>query len=415
MRIEEQLHLTYCTNIHPGNQWSEVQANIKKFGPELKKRISPDEPFGIGLRLSNLAAEELLEKDNLSAFRNYLDKENLYVFTLNGFPYGSFHRKSVKEAVHSPDWQTDERGDYTIRLVHILSALLPADIPEGSISTSPLSYKPWVDQNDPQVWNACIHQLVRVVEELIKVRETTGQLIHIDLEPEPDGLLEDSSEVVNFFQDHLLVKGVDLLADSMNLQTNEARAYLLDHIRICLDTCHMAIEYETPSSFVNRLEKAEIKIGKIQISSALKVPFPNENQSVDAHEFIKEALLPFAESTYLHQVIQKNTDDSLQRYRDLPEALSNIKHNLKNASEWRVHFHVPVFVEAYALFLSTQQEIIDTLALQIKQPFCRHLEIETYTWEVLPDDLKDDLSHLITREFKWVQNTWSELRAGKPA
>lgn len=413
MRIEEELHLTYCTNIHPGNQWSEVKSNIEKYGPELRSRISPDEPFGIGLRLSNVAAEELLEDNNLQAFRKYLDQEKLYVFTLNGFPYGSFHRERVKEDVHSPDWRTDERGDYTIRLVHILSDLLPADVTEGSISTSPLSYKHWVDKDDQKVWDLCLNQLVRVVRELIKIRENTGQLIHIDLEPEPDGLLEDSLEVVSFFQDHLLVKGVEMLSDAMNLKTEDAREYLLDHIQVCLDTCHMAIEYEAPGPFVERLRDVGIKIGKIQISSALKVPLSKAGKSSEAQTLIKEALLPFAGSTYLHQVIQKNKDDSLKRYSDLPVALDNLKNNIDQVQEWRVHFHVPVFVESYTSFLSTQKEIIDTLALHQGQPFCTHFEIETYTWEVLPDGLKDDLTNLITQEFKWVQNTWSQLKVSE--
>ncbi|MEX0684949.1 MAG: metabolite traffic protein EboE [Balneolales bacterium] len=412
MHLGEELHLTYCTNIHPGHTWSEVQESIEHFGPELKARISPNNPFGIGLRLSNEAAVELLEDDNLIRFQKYLDKENLYIFTLNGFPYGSFHRESVKDAVHSPDWQTPERADYTIRLVHILSRLLPSNLSEGSISTSPLSYKPWVNPNDPALWESCLHQLIKVVIKLILVREKTGQIIHIDLEPEPDGLLEDSGEVVDFFQNHLLVKGVDMLSKSLGITTEKARYYLLDHICICLDTCHMAIEYETPVIFVNRLKKAGIHIGKVQISSALMVNFSSDVNAYEQQKEIKDSLKPFTESTYLHQVIQKNRDLTMIRYPDLPDALTHISQQYEDALEWRIHFHVPIFVEAYALFMSTQKEIIDTLILQNQHPFCRHFEIETYTWEVLPDTLKTDLSNLITKEFEWVINLWSSVKAG---
>lgn len=411
MKIEEQLHLTYCTNIHPGNEWNEVKANTETYGPQLKKRISPDKPFGLGLRLSNLAAEGLLEGDNLREFRNYLDKENLYVFTLNGFPYGPFHRESVKEAVHEPDWRTKERGDYTIRLARILSGLLPENITEGSISTSPLSYKPWVDKNDPSLWEKCLHQIIRVVLELIDIRKKTGNHIHIDLEPEPGGLLEESREVVDFFENHLLKKGVDMLSKTANIQGEKARQILLDHICICLDTCHMAIEYENALDFTGRLEKSGIKIGKVQISSALKIPFAGGDESSGERESIHKSLLPFVESTYLHQVIQKNIDGSYTQYKDLPEALAAIKKDPGSIAEWRVHFHVPVFVDAYASFLSTQEAIIDTLKLLRTKKFTRHLEIETYTWEVLPAELKTDIVHSISREFEWVLQTFPREKA----
>ena len=148
MRIGSDFHLTYCTNIHPGEDWAQVQSSLAAYGPRLKQQISPDAPFGIGLRLSHIASVELLEENHLQAFREQLARDGLYVFTMNGFPYGSFHRTQVKDLVHAPDWQTQERGDYTIRLARILATLLPDDVTEGSISTSPLSYKPWLWAQD---------------------------------------------------------------------------------------------------------------------------------------------------------------------------------------------------------------------------------------------------------------------------
>ena len=142
MEVGREFHLTYCTNIHPGESWSDVKKSLNQYLLEVKANVSPDHPFGVGLRLSNQAALELLESDQLDQFKNWLQKNGLYVFTLNGFPYGSFHGSVVKDNVHKPDWTTDERVEYTKQLFQILSSLVP-DYTDGGISTSPLSYKHW--------------------------------------------------------------------------------------------------------------------------------------------------------------------------------------------------------------------------------------------------------------------------------
>src|SRR5207253_2234388 len=97
-------HLTYCTNIHPGDGWAAVDANLRRFAPALKRRLSPAAPFGIGLRLSALDARELLEGDRVRELRDFLLDEGLYVALINGFPHGSFHRTVVKADVYAPDW-----------------------------------------------------------------------------------------------------------------------------------------------------------------------------------------------------------------------------------------------------------------------------------------------------------------------
>ncbi|MEX2568428.1 MAG: xylose isomerase, partial [Cyclobacteriaceae bacterium] len=114
MRIAD-FHLTYCTNIHPGESWDATFKNLKKYIPGIKSRISPDRAFAIGLRLSDEASRELTREENLVKFKNWLKEIDSYVFTLNGFPYGGFHRQVVKDEVHHPDWTTPERKDYTIR------------------------------------------------------------------------------------------------------------------------------------------------------------------------------------------------------------------------------------------------------------------------------------------------------------
>ena len=205
LATNSNLHLTYCTNIHPGETWSEVANNLKQYIPQLKARLSPHGAFGIGLRLADTAAKELLAGEDLVRFQAWLQQEDLYVFTLNGFPYGGFHHQVVKDKVYSPDWSTTERLDYTLRLIEILTALLPANL-DGGISTLPVSYKPWW-RNSPDKqrildWGSL--NLARAIAKLAEVYQNTGKLIHIDLEPEPDGMLENTSEVIDFFQDWLL-------------------------------------------------------------------------------------------------------------------------------------------------------------------------------------------------------------------
>ena len=110
---------------------------------------------------------------------------------------------------------------------------------------------------------------------------------------------------------------------------------------------------------------------------------------------------PVETETVLRQVIAREKDGSLSRFRDLPGALEGLPES--KAEEWRAHFHVPIFAEKFDLLSSTQDEITEVLLLQKKKPFAQHLEVETYTWEVLPADLRLPLQDSIIRELEWVK------------
>jgi hypothetical protein len=394
-------HLTYCTNIHPGEGWDEVYQQLQTYPTALKARLSPQEPFGIGLRLSGRDSSELLEGNRLAEFQEFLRREGLYVFTLNGFPYGPFHGVPVKADVHAPDWRDEERVQYTLRLVTILAALLPDGL-DGGISTSPLSYKTWVDLADEGVWRTFVGNLVRVAEALARVRTERGALIHLDLEPEPDGVLGNSDELIEFYSRWLLPVGAGMLAERQGIAPEEARSRLLDHIRICLDTCHMSVSFEAPRRTLQRLDEAGINVGKLQISAALKVPLPANPAE---RRPLGPALEQFADPVYLHQVGQRNGDGSIRQYPDLDDALPHLDDPA--ARQWNVHFHVPIFVERYGTFASTQDDIREVLALLRERRFTRHVEIETYTWGVLPPDLKRDLRDSIQREYEWVLDAFN--------
>ncbi len=392
--------LTYCTNIHPANGWPDVLANLRRYAPALKARLAPERPFGLGLRLSGQESVELLQGTRLQQFRSFLDEQGLYVFTLNGFPYGPFHQQPVKAEVHAPDWRDEERVQYTLRLIEILAALLPDD-GEGGISTNPLSYKPWINTGDTATWECFTRNVVRIAAALVRVAQDHGKLIHIDIEPEPDGVLESSADLVRFYREWLLPRGADMLADELGVGVDEARWLLLEHIRVCFDTCHMAVAFEDPSEVLARFDAIGIKVGKVQISSALKVMFPAD---LGERTSLERGLQPFVESTYLHQVVQRNRDGTRSQFPDLMDALGSI-HDPRTA-EWRIHFHVPIFMERYGPFLSTQPEIKQVLALLQARRFSQHLEIETYTWDVLPPDLKHDLTDSIAREYAWVRHVF---------
>jgi hypothetical protein len=395
----QNLHLTYCTNVHPGESWKQVFTNLVQFIPPLKAQLSPKAPFGIGLRLADVAAQELLTGDALKQFQSWLSQHNLYVFTLNGFPYGGFHRQVVKDQVYAPDWSRRSRLDYTVRLIAILATLLPEGM-EGGISTVPLSYKPWWQTDDAAratIFSRSAHHLAQLTQELIRVKATTGKCLHIDLEPEPDGLIENTAEVIEFFQSWLLPVGGDYLTQTLGISRSQAELKLLEHIRLCYDTCHFAVAYEDPTSAFTQLQAAGIQIGKLQLSAALQVRLPDQ---VEQRRLIAEQLQRFAEPTYLHQVVERRSNNTLFHYSDLSSALPHLERS--SAQEWRTHFHVPIFVRDYTLLQSTQDHLLAVLHLLQHQPLCQHLEIETYTWEVLPPSLKLDLSASIAREYEWV-------------
>ena len=400
MNIGKGFHLTYCTNIHPGQTWAAVLESLQNYLLPLKARISPAKPFGIGLRLSDQASEELEQGDNLAAFKAWLNQNGLYVFLINGFPFGSFHGTSVKDDVHQPDWTTPARLEYTKRLGRILVYLLPEEL-DGGISTSPLSYKPWLAgdaQKTDEVFRIATQQIAEVVEQFMFLRQETGRLLHLDIEPEPDGLLENTEEFIQYYEHWLLPMVSDYLQTRYGFTMAKAEEVIKTHVQLCYDVCHFALAYEEPATVFNQLKSKGIKVGRAQISAALKADLPADTEGRKALATQFEA---FSESTYLHQVLVKNQNGSITQYPDLPPALEHIYDS--NAVEWRSHFHVPVFLEKYNQLQSTQPEIRKVLQLLAENAVTQYLEVETYTWEVLPPEIKLDLGASIGRELEWVK------------
>ena len=400
MRLPGSFHLSYCSNIHPGETWPQIRRNLDEYLPAIRGRLSPDQSFGIGLRLSAQAAATLEQPDELARFREFLDDGRYYVFTINGFPYGVFHGARVKERVYLPDWRDPARLEYTDRLARILAALLPDDPGMmGSVSTLPGAFKPTVRTADDV--RAIARQYLRHAAALRALGERTGRTIGLAIEPEPRCMLETVDELVTFFEEQLFdpaLVGAVAAEARVPLTVDDVRR----HVGVCYDTCHMAVGFETPLDAVRRLQAAGIAILKVQISSALRVRF----RTGDGAAATK--LAPFAEDTYLHQVVERGPD-GLTRYTDLPDALA-VEAGSPSAGqpgeprEWRIHFHVPVFLETMRDFDTTQDHLVSVLELLKQDPFCPHLEVETYTWDVLPAEYRtEDTAAAVARELAWVR------------
>ncbi|HUR45197.1 MAG TPA: metabolite traffic protein EboE [Candidatus Saccharimonadales bacterium] len=377
MKLNHGIHLAYCTNIHRGENWAETFDSLQRFTLPVRDRVSSGQPYAIGLRLSDQASRELSDGAALLAFQKWLDKNQCYIFTINGFPYGKFHGSRVKEQVYAPDWTTRERLEFTNRLFNILSQLVPSGI-EGSVSTVPCSFKEFI--HGPEQVKAMRHNLWSCVEHIALLSEKTGRMLHLGLEPEPLCFLETSQETVDFIN--------QMRAE----HPNDPR--LEGHLGVNYDTCHLAVEFEEPREALRRLRNNKIKISKIHLSSALKVQSTPEARS---------ALSAFADDIYFHQVIERATDGSLKRYRDLDLALSE---NTKatEAKDWRIHFHIPLHSTKTELFDNTSDHLLGVLdVLQEHPALCSHLEMETYTWEVMPQQMKNrSVVDQLVSEYEWT-------------
>ena len=389
---QELGQLTYCTNVHAGADWPDMITGLRRWVPQVKAAVCPDQSFGLGLRIAASAAQSLTNGGKLSQLQAFLDETECHVFTINGFPYGPFHGASVKQNVYAPDWQTEERLTYTNALADILAELL-SDGMEGSISTVPGSFKAWSQGKERDI----AANIVRHIAHLIDVKRRTGRTIRLALEPEPCCMLETIDETVDFFENQLFTSdSVKLLACSTGLGHGDAEAALRDLAGICYDVCHAAVEYEDADLSIAQLQAAGIKVAKLQLSSALRIPCVSPET---AHH-----LAPFNEPVYLHQVIARHptaANSTLKRFSDLPEAMADI--DAFKGYEWRVHFHVPVFIERLTAFETTQPFLKRILALHRARPISDHLEVETYTWDVLPDAYRGgDVATNMSRELSWV-------------
>jgi sugar phosphate isomerase/epimerase len=392
MKVGEQ-HLTYCSNIHAGESWASVRDTLGSVLPELRTRLAWSGPMGIGLRLSASAAEALEDPPAPGEFLRFLADGQYYVFTINGFPYGAFHHTRVKEHVYEPDWRDPRRLAYTNRLAGLLAHLTEGvDIASPSVSTVPGAFRALVQ--DDRARGEVADGFLRHAAYLVDLRRRTGRVITLAIEPEPACQLETTGEVIEFLTrwvcDRERIAAIAREA-GLALTVEDVRA----HLGVCLDTCHLAVAHEDPVAALDAIEAAGIRVHKVQVSSALSVEAPQAAESLAALE-------RFADDTYLHQVVEHGAE--LTRFTDLPDALAAARRQEAGHGPWRVHFHVPVFLEALGPFLTTQRHLQTTVREVLRRRLCSQFEVETYTWDVLPPEHRTSgLVPAIARELAWTR------------
>lgn len=377
----------YCTNVHPGTTLVEVKQQLAQHAVGVRQRLADPAPLPVGLWFAADAAEELSKPGATDAFGAWLAEQGLQPYTLNGFPYANFHQPVVKHAVYEPDWTTPQRLAYTLRLAELLAALI-GEGEEGSISTLPIGW-PRGDEEDRRC-QAAGAQLRELADRLAQLEARTGRWIHVSLEPEPGCLLDTADDVVRFFEQHLLREATD-------------EAVIRRHLGVCHDVCHAAVMFEPQAEAIARYRAAGIRIGKVQISSAVSAPFDRMPPET-AREAMAQ-LRQFSEPRYLHQTALRQADGTARLFDDLGEALAAAGDGPLR-QPWRVHFHVPIHVERFGHLETTQPAIGECLAALGEDT--RHLEVETYAWSVLPPSLRTaELAEGIAQELRWLrrQNT----------
>ncbi|HLA26934.1 MAG TPA: metabolite traffic protein EboE [Syntrophales bacterium] len=393
MHEKPAAHLTYCLNVHPGERWEDNYKALNDMTLKIRDRVAPEKKFGIGLRLSRLAAYSLASSETLNQLEEFLRNNHLYVFSINGFPYGDFHETVVKENVYYPDWRTRKRRDYTIQLSDILSKLIPP-YTSGSISTVPGSYKNWIQTESDHA--EMIYHMMDCVAHLASIRQRTGKDLHMGLEPEPDCFLETTRETVSFFTGELLDLGRPYLAQLKGCRKSQAEEMIFRHLGVCFDTCHMSLQFENLAESISILKANGIRLSKIQISAALKTTCAERN-------LIR--LKDFSESVYLHQVKTSGGKDGSVSYGDLSRALENIDLKTQTGEDVRVHFHVPLYYTGDDCLESTAADLTPDFFSQALDSGAEHFEIETYSFNVLPEDLKKKgLVESVVDEYVWVIN-----------
>lgn len=367
------VHLSYCTNVHPAEDVDGIVAQLRRFAGPVRARLDV-RALGVGLWLAAPAAAELAgDSARRRWLRAQLDDLGLEVVTLNGFPYRAFHAPVVKLAVYEPDWTDPRRADYTIDLAAVLADLLPDDVQAGSISTLPLAWRTGWGAEQAQ---AARTQLLRVDAALTELAARTGRSVRVALEPEPGCIVETTAQAL------------DVLAD--------LRA---EHLGMCLDTCHLAVQFESPTAAVAAAVASYVPVVKAQVACALRVADP-------ADAATRQALAAFDEPRFLHQT-RTRTGDGVAGVDDLHEALAG---GLPDDGEWRVHFHTAIHADPGGPLGTTQDDLREALGALVGAPVpvTQHLEVETYTWTVLPAQLRpsDDaaLADSLAAELAWARD-----------
>ncbi|QDS92135.1 Xylose isomerase-like TIM barrel [Roseimaritima multifibrata] len=369
-----------------------IRTNLETYAVSVRQDLRK-ERLAVGLWLPAKAAEELCEEGAAEAFSLWLQERNLQPYTINGFPYDNFHQEIVKHQVYEPAWWTDERRDYTIRLADILARLLP-DGRGGSISTLPIG---WPSPTADATAIARAGENFRTVaSHLRELEDRSGQRIVVAIEPEPGCILDSAKDVTQFFDSQL------------------SEAWHRRYLTVCHDVCHSAVMFEDQADALAAYSAAGVTIGKVQVSNAIEVDWSIMSKGRRAEAFAQ--LAEFAEDRYLHQTGCRSDDGRFRLIEDLPELIQQESTDL-NDDAWRIHFHVPIFLEKFGNLGTTRDQIeycLQCLQRSDAPEFLGDLEVETYAWTVLPESMRrHGLAKDIASELSWLNQVLT--RQGLPS
>jgi hypothetical protein len=358
------------------------------------KQNGDAQKVGVGLWIPFSAASELSKGDRASEFGKWLAARRLNPFTINGFPYDNFHLPVVKHAVYKPTWAEPSRLEYTVLLAKILSVLQESDADAesnvASISTLPIGWPSDDDANQIEKSGANFRQLARELEQLEK---KTGRLVTVAIEPEPGCLFDRCEHIVEFFAKHLP-------------DPNHRR-----YLSVCHDVCHSAVMFEDQAMVLNEYRRAGIVVGKVQVSSAIDVPF--SEMSIDVRDKAVAQLAQFAEDRYLHQTGCRNKQGEFRLVEDLPQWLAESNH--AQDTHLRIHFHVPIFLQQFGALQTTRDDIercLSTMYSPSAPVFTGHWEVETYAWTVMPTEMRTSgLGKDIENELNWFRKVHADAYA----
>jgi hypothetical protein len=396
VQLGERLgHLAYSTLVHPGDTWAEMRESLETYAPAVKARVSPDAAYGVSLRISAASATTLTaDAGERQRLRAWLTEQDMYVYTVNAFPYGPFKGRVVMEQVYEPDWATEDRVGYTCQVADILAEITPESV-APSIQTAPLAFRPKV--TTPDDVDGLTENLLRVVAHLVELEDRTGRRVKLALEPEPYCFLETTEETVRYFQEHVWSEaGTDRLARLTGRASSEVVGLVRRHLGVVFDICHQSVQFEDIAASLHLLHAAGVPVFKLQAAAALWVP--------EVTAAAVEALEAFTDTIYLSQTTESR-DGSLTRFLNLSDAIEAWRLDPAGRREWRTHFHVPVFLDDLGEFRTTRPGIEAALRVHAETPLSDHLEIETYTWDVLPGHLKTgDITDYVSRELEWLRD-----------
>lgn len=389
----------YCTNVHAGTSLDQARANLLQFSGKVRKELAPEGRLPVGLWLAEQAANELIEQQSVASFRDWLQENGFLPYTMNGFPQGDFHQAVVKHDVYEPTWSCHSRARYSMCLAQVLDVLLPAGA-NGSISTLPIGWPhcPW----HAEEFHLAADNLIEVAKFLDHLAQRSGREIVLAIEPEPGCILNTAEELAEFFE-HYLFSGPD---------AKLARRYLT----VCHDVCHSGVMFEPQTKALETYRKNGIRVGKVQISSAVHVPWNQVAGQPERQAAMLAQLRGFNEPKYLHQTSRARADGSFDALvEDLPQALQKwIVSDVYPTTPWRVHFHVPIYVDAFGDLQTTRGDIrlaCNYLRVHAADDcggspwFTGHYEVETYAWPVLPTELQQpDLAKGIAHELEFARD-----------